>query len=656
MEELFPKSPFDETSLNTSEASSKRRRKRKINLPRLAAVDSDDKEKTHAPDAHDLHNTTPHRPLFSLEALRKEQHTQPDRHKAARHAQPDKSLKIAPVARAEVAYADTPRPTVVPVARPETMRPHSSEESTAVARALHDAPPATPDRALRPSAKTYEPLPSPELAPTQLNGGEVVIDLSKPVEERVIPLHAEPTMPAHLAEQQPAPATAAAERTQPAAETVPPVIAHNTEPAASASQSEHRPEVWHRPVAVSVEAAPVPPVAAGSGNKPPVQPPEAPAGAPGEMPEPSDRPTTPVEPLLFPLERPQLLPERPRTLYSNPYEHPATMPVPAAETIPTLPVRNAETSVAARPDEVAEAVQAARKDGTRRGLLTGLLVGGAYEHFKHRRREKRHTKQQLQQAHKLEQERQQYRFAISEYAKRQDRTEHQFRQTEHRLMGQASEAARRFALAEPATAGAGPRHTERLSAGLPGREHFAAVPGNGERSGRSMEHVQPAGDQPEIGPDGRIQVPDGHILNTEGWVITEIDKATGKAVEQPSFTYGHEYYRERAQEGTPTTQRNVAAGEVALVAAAMSQHQADKSAPRAGTGAGGSAASGPVIPGAASSAAHIPNATMQGAPPSHKSQADDATDDTHERATAQPPIWPLLAVLVVIVVLIILLV
>ena len=138
----------------------------------------------------------------------------------------------------------------------------------------------------------------------------------------------------------------------------------------------------------------------------------------------------------------------------------------------------------------------------------------------------------------------------------------------------------------------------------------------------------------------RLEIPQEHVLQSSAWHSIEIDKRTGRPVENPTFMYGREYYRERAHETGPVSRRNAAAGEVALVAAARSGNSS----------AGGTTAGAVGVQDAnASTSTNIPSATTQG-PPSRQ-KAKDAASSVRNHLTAPSatgPIWPYLVALVVI--------
>jgi hypothetical protein len=237
--------------------------------------------------------------------------------------------------------------------------------------------------------------------------------------------------------------------------------------------------------------------------------------------------------------------------------------------------------------EVEDAVYYATKSGQNRGVLTGLLVAGGDEHFKHKRREKRQEKRFQKQSKQLEQNRADQHFFFDDQAKRQMNTEQRF-----------AAAERRF------------------------EQHF-------------HPEKQPAKpEQHRLDTPEQLAIPADHRLETSAWHSIEIDNKTGRAVENPAFTYGKEYYRERAQEATPKQQRNAATGEVALVAAAMGQ--SDSSNPPAAPPIG--------MP-------NIPLATTQGSPTKAalksglKSLGSSDSDNSN-----QGPLWPWLVALVVVVI------
>lgn len=174
-----------------------------------------------------------------------------------------------------------------------------------------------------------------------------------------------------------------------------------------------------------------------------------------------------------------------------------------------------------------------RQRGRREGVLAGLLVGGGIEHFRHKRREKKLAKQHEKEMKAQEKrvERLESDYAVAREEQRVERT-----RAEAKLVSlqQTQEIERKE------------------------REKAAA------EAKRSVEKEQA---QIEEG----LAIPKDHHVERSAWHNIEVDKS-GKAVQESAFEYGHEYYKERAHEMTPSQQQQLdaAAGEVALVAAALS--------------------------------------------------------------------------------------
>ncbi len=238
------------------------------------------------------------------------------------------------------------------------------------------------------------------------------------------------------------------------------------------------------------------------------------------------------------------------------------------------------------------AVRRANEEGKGNGLAVGLLFA-MYEHFKHRRNEKRLTKEVAQGVKKQQRSEENARFAANEHARQETLTQAELRRTQQQV--------------------------ERLAA---------------EKASPKLEQVQPA--------EGQLKAPEGFELRLDGAYLTQVRKGTGEAVDPTAFQRGHEIHSELRKEKTPAAQRNAAAGEVALVAAAMSSRG---STPGGGSGAGtvgtsGSPAGVPPIP------AGIPTARTQGLPPSRNGM----TQPTDDQSTSSQPIWPWLVALAVVAV------
>ena len=373
--------------------------------------------------------------------------------------------------------------------------------------------------------KTYEKLPIYEPAPTEFSGGEVIIHLNgdEPVAERVIPLQAE-------VEEEPKPI---------------------------ANKPEVTPELQVPQIEAQVENL-EPAVTAGSGGEtPPSEPPEHPTPSFEQPPE-QPRPT-------FEYAQP-----RPEDIYQHPALNPNIIGATAGE------------EKVATKQELDDARYYARRAGQNSGLATGLFVGGLYEHFKHKRREKKAEKRFKAQTKELERERKDNYFNQQQQEKQKNEYERQYNALEKRLESTVQ--------------------AEKIRP-------------------QAAERAQP--EAPE-----QLKVPEDHRLETSAWHTIEVDAKTGRAVENPAFEYGHEYYRERAHENRPIEERDMAAGGVAVAA----------SASNVGT------RFSPTPP-------NIPSATTQGAPKNdYQADATGTGKSSKDDSSTSAPLWPYVVALVVIVV------
>ena len=403
--------------------------------------------------------------------------------------------------------------------------------------------------------EAYEKLPERELPPNAFYGGEFV-DLSSAAEERVILLHDIP------ANETTADVRVAAEVPE--------------------TQPEQQPEAYEEEPIAEPEL-PMP----GGGEVPPIKPPENAGEIFGEPDEPEpERPT--FRPRAFEMPpRPE-----PAQVYRAYMQHEAA----------TRQVQAEQPGISK--EELDDAVYRATKYGQNRGLLTGLLVGGAYEHFKHKRREKKAEKRAKEQRKQLESARRDYRFGLEEQERQRAELGVRLGATERRV----TTAERRLA----------------------------------EQQLTPQEMAPQTVRQPEqtnVAPAEQLVVPSEHRVETSAWLSAEIDKKTGRVVEQPTFQYGHEYYRERAQETLPSQHRHVAAGGVALM------------------GAGG-AAGQPGSDDATLPQPQVPIATMQGNPSKvHSQQGTNSSQRKLSESLANAaPLWPwVLALIGIVVVLIVVL-
>jgi len=251
---------------------------------------------------------------------------------------------------------------------------------------------------------------------------------------------------------------------------------------------------------------------------------------------------------------------------------------------------NVQRAVPAREQLVTRReMELAVDNARRRGVGAVWLVGGIiylYQRHKRKKLEKVHANAQRTAHKEYKKAQEDFRFASEEQTRKQEQVERQGIKTQQQL-----EANR--VLLEKLTA----QKNEQAQAFL----------------------------------EGLPKIAEGNRLDMQGAYAEEINKKTGKRAEQPSFRHGAEYYKDQ-KEIAPKVLRSAAAGEVALVAAAISQRTA-------------AAGRGTMLP----AAAPIPSATTQGVPSRARTNAKVASKDD-KRATQAQPIWPWLIALAVVVV------
>lgn len=301
----------------------------------------------------------------------------------------------------------------------------------------------------------YEETEKQELQPNEFSGGEVIIHLqgSEPVTERIVPL------------RKPGP-----EEQAQAKEAIP-----------SVPEPELEPRLTEQPVPMAVEV-PLGARHTEDGERP----------ATGHAEQPSVV-AVEVQPQQsgVPLE---VLQPSPEDVYQQSTAEQTFAPLAAGAERP------------ATKQEVEDALYYAEKSGQNRGLLTGLFVAGAYEHFKHKRREKRQERRFKKQSKQFDQTRKDQHFYFTEQTKQQVNTEQRFAAAEKRFENHAH----------------------------PEKHVPAAVP-----------------EAPKLETPEHLTIPAGHRLETSAWHSIEVDAKTGKPVEKPVFEYGPEYYHERLQEAGP---------------------------------------------------------------------------------------------------------
>lgn len=280
----------------------------------------------------------------------------------------------------------------------------------------------------------------------------------------------------------------------------------------------------------------------GSGSRPgtPFTPP--PAGGGSTPPPPSTRPFTSSSPY-----------GRRRGVSSSvPYA--AAYPAPGgAPMSPGAPnVLNANRAI----EDVED--QAFRR-GRNRGLVAGLIVGGGIEHIRHKRREKKMERTFAQE--RKEQSR-----------KVEDMRWDQIREAEATKVREAAAAKYRTVERPPVAAVPESNRTLQTETAIERRQVETEVKKQLEAERKKEQHIVTKAEEIEAQRQRELlDIAQGNHVERSAWHNIEVD-SHGKAVQETSFEYGHEYYSERAKEVDPKAKQHVdvAAGEVALVAAALS--------------------------------------------------------------------------------------
>lgn len=178
--------------------------------------------------------------------------------------------------------------------------------------------------------------------------------------------------------------------------------------------------------------------------------------------------------------------------------------------------RSTSNSEAISEKQVEEAADDAwsygRQKGRQEGVLAGALLGGGIEHFRHKRRER-----------KMEKE-----FGKKEKAHEKDLENLTYEQKREAMVKDLREAYEQKYQNKPeasvqSVAGARPE-------AMPSAAQTAKV-----------EQTK------TITPEEVIEVPKDHHIEQSAWLSVEVDEH-GNPLENSSFEYGAEYYRERAHE------------------------------------------------------------------------------------------------------------
>ena len=147
-----------------------------------------------------------------------------------------------------------------------------------------------------------------------------------------------------------------------------------------------------------------------------------------------------------------------------------------------------------------------------------------------------------------------------------------FREAEAAKVREAAAAKYRTVERPPATAPPEVNRTSQTEAAAERRQIEGEVKKQLEAEHKKEQQVLTKAEEIEEQRQRELlDIAQGNHVERSAWHNIEVD-SHGKVVQETSFEYGHEYYSERAKEVDPKAKQHVdiAAGEVALVAAALS--------------------------------------------------------------------------------------
>lgn len=249
---------------------------------------------------------------------------------------------------------------------------------------------------------------------------------------------------------------------------------------------------------------------------------------------------------------------------------------PAAEAANLMPQTNLEAQETLR--------RFRRYEG--RNLLTGILIGGIFEHIRHKRREKRTERKHSETIRSLKKDQRAQESRMAQVEQKHERRQTALEAKLHRLQSERPMSAKKTEAAakktsttsarEQVAAAFGgsttetktvapaerPTRSESMKLRAVSQEAKAAnlSPDDAERAAKiaaAREAVQriEADNQPtvprELAPDRRVE--------QSAWHTIEVDKKTGKAAENPMLAYGQEFEHEQHQEKLSDPVLNVSA-------------------------------------------------------------------------------------------------
>lgn len=335
---------------------------------------------------------------------------------------------------------------------------------------------------------------------------------------------------------------------------------------------------------------------------------------------------------------------------------------PQPNTANVLPTPSASIGNTITQRDIDDAEYYGRKKGLGEGVATGLLVGGTYEHLKHKGREKKTEKRFNEQQKELEQTRVDNSFNLQEQVRKNDEMQRQLdgidmrtqnvQTVEDRVMPQTEEVkptqyqppkfdqprfeqprTNLFEQQAP-TSITRPEQTQMTEQNPVVNQEIPKPP-------RTEQQVQ-------AGQVEQLDIPKDHRIETSAWHSIEVDAKTGKAVENPTFAYGEEYYHERAQETRSVDENGVSSQNTVTPRANKSEAIAIGVPLIPSQQPSGSS----VQHGSLPPISNTPRAANQPASVRFKAKAKAGAQKAVEQATTPGSIWPMVAVLVVLVIII----
>lgn len=200
------------------------------------------------------------------------------------------------------------------------------------------------------------------------------------------------------------------------------------------------------------------------------------------------------------------------------------------------------------PQPVAAAsVERGRRSAEGAHLVAGLLIGGLIEHIRHTKREKKQEKQHVTDIRGLNE-----KLSATEatHTRRQTALEQQI----ERLKESAARRSAERSAAVPVAAIRPEQNPlirqEAATAGVASpAEAIAAKQQEEDRKVmEARKKLEQAWSEDEETPDEPFEIPPEHRMASSAWHHIEVDRRTGKAVENPTFSYGKEFQNEQHQE------------------------------------------------------------------------------------------------------------